>query len=207
MARLTKKTSRKTVDLRSKLWPDLRDEELWSRSVYDGFTTIPRTMPIIMNIIDDLANGKRTSLTYLALWGKAFDEMYISLQNANELAFHSGFSGQRAVRSWKERMRALESLGFIRTASGTSGDLSHAVILNPHFVIRRLHDSKTPGLTQAAYNALVERAVAISADDMDAVLPEHRVEESSEDSDAEEAKVEAPKPRRPRAKKAKVPAS
>ncbi len=178
MARLTKKISKKTVALRSKLWPDLKDEELWNRSVYDGFTTIPRTMPLIMNIIDDLADGKRTSLTYLALWGKAFDEMYVSLQNADELAFHSGFTGQRAVRTWRERMRALEQLGFIRVAPGTSGDLSHAVILNPHFVIRRLHEAKTPGLTAGAFNALMERALAISADDMEVVLPENREEEA-----------------------------
>ena len=185
MARITKKISRKTKALRIRLWPELDEEDLWSRSVYDGFTTIPRTMPLIMNIIDDIADGKRTSLTYLALWGKAFDEMYISLANPNELAFHSGFTGQRAVRTWRARMKALEELGFIKVASGVSGDLSHAVILNPHFAIRRLYEAKTPGLTQAAYNTLVERAFAISAEDMEVELPEDREEESSEEESAE----------------------
>jgi hypothetical protein len=114
--------------------------------VYDGFTSIPRTMPIIMNIIDQLSEGsKRTSITYLALWGQAFDEMYVSLQNADELAFHAGFSGQRAVRTWRERLQVLSDLGFIRLASGTSGRFSHAVILNPHFAVRRLRQAKTAG--------------------------------------------------------------
>ncbi|SEN79812.1 hypothetical protein SAMN04488077_1318 [Roseovarius tolerans] len=179
MARITKKISKRTLALRAKLWPDLKEEDLWNRSVYDGFTTIPRTMPLIMNIIDDLADGKRTSFTYLALWGRAFDEMYVSLQNADELAFHSGFTGQRAVRTWRERMKALEQLGFVRVAPGTSGDLSHAVILNPHFAIRRLYAAKTPGLTASAFNALVERGLAISADDMEVTLPEDQVEEKT----------------------------
>ena len=181
--RPTKKISKKTIDLRSRLWLELQEAELWSRSVYAGFTTIPRTMPIIMNIIDQLSDGsKRTSITYLALWGKAFDEMYVSLQNAHDLAFHSGFTGQRAVRTWKERIKALDGLGFIRTAAGTAGPYSHAVILNPHFVIRRLYAAKTPGLTAASYNALVERAIDISADDMKMPLPEKPEEKGDEAS-------------------------
>jgi hypothetical protein len=136
-------------------------------------------MPLIMNNIDDLAPGsKQTSLTYLALWGQAFDEMYVSLQNADELAFHSGYTGQRAVRSWRDRMRVLANLGFIRIASGTTGEFSHAVILNPHFAIRRLHAAKTAGLAAAAYNALVERAIAIGAEDINVPLPEERKEEA-----------------------------
>ena len=176
-----KKIIKKIIDLRSRLWPDLEEEELWGRHLYDGFTTIPRTMPIIMNIIDQLSDGsKRTSITYLALWGLAFDEMYVSLQNANDLAFHSGFTGQRAVRTWRERIRALDELGFIRTAAGTAGPYSHAVILNPHFAIRRLYAVKTPGLTAASYNALVERAITISAEDMNIPLPEEQdVEDDS----------------------------
>ena len=160
------------------LWPDLKEEELWSRYLYDGFTTIPRTMPIIMNIIDQLSEGsKRTSITYLALWGQAFDEMYVSLQNAPELAFHAGFTGQRAVRTWRERIKVLSDLGFIRTAPGTAGTYSHAIIVNPHFVVRRLFAANTPGLTVASFNALAERAIEISAEDMGIPLPEDTVED------------------------------
>ena len=79
-----------------------------------------------------------------------------ALRLRGDLAFHSGFSGQRAVRTWKERIKALDGLGFIRTAAGTAGPYSHAVILNPHFVIRRLYAAKTPGLTAASYNALAD---------------------------------------------------
>lgn len=181
-----KKIAKKVIDLRSRLWPDLSEDELWSRGRYDGFTTIPRTMPLIMNIIDDLSKGsKHTSITYLALWGHAFDEMYVSLQNADDLAFYSGFTGQRAVRTWKERIKALDELDFIRTAPGTSGPYSHAVILNPHFVIRRLYEAKTPGLNAASYNALVERAIAISAEDMSEPLPEDRTAAAEAEKTAE----------------------
>lgn len=173
-----KRIAKKITELRTRLWPDLNEEELWSRNLYDEFTTVPRTMPIILNIIDQLSEGsKRTSITYLALWCQAFDEMYISLQNAPELAFHAGFTGQRAVRTWRERIKVLEEFGFICTAPGTAGPYSHAIIVNPHFVVRRLFAAGTPGLTAASFNALVERAIDISAEDMSIPLPEDTAEE------------------------------
>lgn len=175
MATRTNRIGAKTTALRKKLWPDLSVDDLWYRKKFDGFTTIPRTMPIIMNIIDDLTKSKPASKTYFALWGKAYDEMYVSLQNAEDLAYHSGFSGQRAVRTWKERMQSLADIGFIRVASGPRGQLSHAVIVNPHFVIRRLHNEKTAGLTEAAFNTLLERANEISAKDMEIELPEEEL--------------------------------
>ena len=171
MAARSKRIGAKTTALREKIWPDLTVDELWYRKKYDGFTSIPRTMPIIMNIIDDLSKAKPASKTYFALWGKAYDEMYVSLQNAEDLAYHSGFTGQRAIRTWKERMQSLADLGFIKVAAGPRGNLSHAVILNPHFVIRRLHEAGTAGLTEAAFNTLLERANEIGAEDMEIDMP------------------------------------
>lgn len=172
MAARAKKVGKKNAVLRDKLWPDLNRLDLWDRHEYDGFTTVPRTLPIVMNIIDDLTKTKPASKAYLSLWMQAYDEMYVSLKSADDMAFQSGFIGQRAVRTWKERVQSLAELGFIRIATGSRGAFSHAVIMNPHFVIRRLHAANTAGLTEAAYNTLVERANEIGATDMDDVLPE-----------------------------------
>ena len=167
MARRPIKHIQKIVDLRTRLWPDLTEEELWNRKEQQGFTTIPRTMPIILSIIDDLTKGAPASSTYLELWCRAYDEMYISLARPDELAFYSGFTGQRARRTWIDRIRKLRDLGFIRVAAGSSGELSHAVIINPHIALKRLRDRKEPGLMEAKYNALIERANDIGATDVD----------------------------------------
>lgn len=45
--------------------------------------------------------------------------------------------------------------------------MSYALILNPYLVIRRLHDQKRPGLREDKYNALIERAGEIGAEDFD----------------------------------------
>lgn len=181
MARRFRKIVEKTIALRERHWPELVADELWSRKEFDGFTSIPRTMPLILSIIDDLTKGQPASSTYLSLWCKAFDEMYISLQNPEEMAYQAGFNGQRALRTWQLRMSALAELGFIKLAKGARGSLSHAAIPNPHFVIRRLHAQKQPGLTDAAFESLLERASEVGATDMTMPLPEDRPPPPPED--------------------------
>jgi hypothetical protein len=163
MSRISK-FIKKNRELRARLWPEIKfEEELWHRKINDGFITMPRTIPIILSIIDDLTKGAPASSTYLELWCRSFDEMYISLSKSKEMAFHAGFVGQRAERTWAEKIRKLEELGFISVKGGQAGPLSHALILNPYRVIERLHAAGTPGLAADKYNAFIERAIEIGA--------------------------------------------
>ncbi|HEY9011370.1 MAG TPA: hypothetical protein VIN06_10150 [Devosia sp.] len=155
---------KKIRELRAKLWPDVDFvEELWHRKRNDGFVSIPRTMPLIMSIIDDLTKGAPASSTYLELWCRSYDEMYVSLTRSKEMAFQSGFTGQRAERTWAEKIRKLDELGFISVKEGQAGPLSHCLILNPYKVLDRLYKAGTPGVTKDKMNALMERAIEIGA--------------------------------------------
>lgn len=157
--------SKKEIKRRGQLWPTVNPDALWNRKTHDGFTTVPRNMGLIMTIIDDLTKGKPASLTYFELWCRAWDEMYTSLAHKESIAFHSGFTGQRAARTWTERMKSLRDLGFIDIKPGASGSLTYVLIFNPYHVLRRLWDAKTPGLTEGKYNALIDRSGEIGADD------------------------------------------
>ncbi|ANL68474.1 hypothetical protein AMC82_PB00310 (plasmid) [Rhizobium phaseoli] len=166
MASLRKKrAARKTEALRASLWPDLDKALLWNSYSDDGYTPVPRTMPIMISIINDLTKGKPAGLTFLELWCRAFNEMYVSLGAAAALATHSGYSGPRAVRMWQERIGQLDELGFIRTKNGAAGRYSHAVILNPHKIIRSLYEAGHEGVVKEKYEALVERATEVGSDD------------------------------------------
>ena len=124
-------------------------------------------MPLILSIIDDLTKGSPAGSTYLELWGRTYDEMYVSLSNPDIHAYHAGFAGQRARRTWQQRIESLAKLGFIHTAPGMAGKHSHAVIINPHAALKRLRDREVPGLTAEKYNALIERANEVGAVDVD----------------------------------------
>lgn len=155
---------KKILELRAKLWPEIDfEKELWHRQRNDGFTSVPRTMPIIMSIIDDLTKGAPASSTYLELWCRSFDEMYVSLTRSKHMAFHSGFTGQRAERTWAEKIRKLDELGFISVKEGQAGPLSHCLILNPYLVLDRLYAAGTSGISKEKMSALWERGIEIGA--------------------------------------------
>lgn len=88
-----KKIAQRQLEMRKRLWPDLTDGHLWDRKSHDGSTTLPRTMPLILSIMDDLANGQPVGMTYLELWSRAFDESFVTLSKPREIAFHAGHGG------------------------------------------------------------------------------------------------------------------
>jgi hypothetical protein len=166
-AQQRKKIIEKQLKLRENLWPGLEDDKLWIRTQKDGFTTIPRVMPLILQIMDGLSKGKPISLTYLELWCRAYDECFVTLTKQEELAFHAGCTGQRALNTWRNKLKSLQDLGFIDIKAGPNGPMSYVLLWNPYHVIKKLHQKKHPGLTQAAYTALVARAIDIGADDLE----------------------------------------
>jgi hypothetical protein len=157
---------RRQLDTREKLWPGVGNEHLWYRKERDGFASIPRTMPLIMNIADDLSGkGFPVGQTYLEMWCRLFDECFLTLNRPEELAFHSGFFGQRAVRTWRDRVRRLHTLKFIDVRSGPLGEFSYALFWNPYHVIREHY--KTGRVQEAKWLALQVRANDIGATDID----------------------------------------
>jgi hypothetical protein len=168
------KIAEKRLEQRRRIFPHITDADLWRRQTSKGFTTIPRGLPLVMMLMDRLSKGKPVSATYFELWCRMFDESFLHLK-PREMAFYSGFSGQRAEQTWTERMRILQRLGFIKIQPGAEGEMSYAVVLNPYTIIKNHFEKKTPGLDAAAYNALLQRAVEIGAKDLDDVPPQDSV--------------------------------
>jgi hypothetical protein len=151
--------------MRERLWPEVNDQQLWLRKQRTGFTTIPRTMPLIGQMLDQLS-GKGFPLlsTYLALWCWVFDEAMVEIRNPREMAYESGFSGPRAETTWRSRMKRLEELGFIQTKPGLAGEYQYVLLLNPLQRIKELYEGKP---SDALYSALLGRAAQVGADDLD----------------------------------------
>lgn len=156
---------RKQLEARSKLWPDLHPGSLWHMDK-DGWVALPRLMPLMMSIMDDLSGkGYPVSRTYLELWARLREEQFLTLNRPEEMAFHAGFEGQRALRTWKDRVQRLADLGFIGLKSGPLGDLSYAVFYNPYHVVKRAYLSGK--VQERKWQALIIRANEISSYDFD----------------------------------------
>ena len=155
-----KKIQERNLELRNQFWPDLNKDMLWHRKRNPGFISIPRTLPYIMQIMDEMSNGKPVSATYFALWCHTFDESFVRNDKSVEMSFESGFRGQRAETTWKNRMKILQELGFIEVKSGPSGPCNYVVILNPHKVVKQHVDSGKYPETDT-YRALLDRVLFV----------------------------------------------
>jgi hypothetical protein len=158
------KISARTLKLRDKLWPNLDILSLWNRTKKAGFTTMPRPMPHIFHILDDLApKGKPISRTYLCLWCRVFDESVVEVKYESSMAFEAGFTGQRAVTTWHSRMKILVDLGFIYAKPGSAGKYQYILILNPYLIIKELYKSKQ--IPEQLFIELFTRTQEVGADE------------------------------------------
>lgn len=152
-ARMTQKRKK----LRGRFWPDITEEDLWLRKKTKGFGTIPRALTIIMGIMNSLSKGKPLSSTYMTLWCYVFDEMMITISKPRLMALESGFTGQRAENTWRDRMKKLEELGFIKSAEGASGGFHYVLLLNPYLVVKSLKENEDYDVPDNLYNTLLDR--------------------------------------------------
>jgi hypothetical protein len=161
-AKKISKAQEKAKALRDSVWPDLDEQMLWNRKSVSGFTTIPRTMPLVMNIIDALTKNKPAGSAYFVMWCRTFDHSLLVIDNPMTLAVEAGFSGERALSTWKDRMRSLVELGFIDAKEGPSGPYHYVLLFNPHKVVWGLKGR----IQESTFRQLQTRAIEIGAKDM-----------------------------------------
>lgn len=150
---------------REDLWPEIPTEENWSRIGSDGFTTVPRTLMLIGTIANYLADkNKRISDTYFGLWCRVWDTGVVVVENEYELATEAGFTGERRVYTWRDRIKQLIELGFIQVKEGPKGPYQYVLIRNPYHV---LYDQYSAGnISDQYWVSFVERSEEINAKDL-----------------------------------------
>jgi len=182
------------LDARAKLWPELTNKMLWTLDS-DGWVAIPRVLPLMLSIMDDMSEkGFPVSRTYLELWSRLREEGFLALNRHEEMAFHAGFEGQRALRTWRDRMHRLAQMGFIGVKSGAFGDLSYAVVYNPYHVIKRAFIAGR--VAENKWQALIMRANEVGAWDFEDLDDEGNLvdEEGDEEEEEEAVPVKKAKP-------------
>ena len=122
--------------------------------------------------------GKPISQTYFELWCRTFDDSFVIGTNPREMAYFSGFSGERAESTWRTRINILKELGFIDVKGSPLNPIHYILIYNPYLIIQKHHDNGT--LKDEIYNTLLQRLIEIGADDLQKI-PKEKDEEKSID--------------------------
>lgn len=173
-------------------FPEYPEELLWERSRNDGYSTIPRTLPLAMQAIDAQSKGQPAGHVLLCLWIRAPDHPLLTIDAPAAFATEAGFEGERAVDTWRRRMRTLRDLGFIQAKEGSTGDFHYVLLLNPNIAIEKL---KREDKTQTSfYGRFRDRLIDIGGQrdikDYDDYLD--KLGEEAKEKATEAAKTAAP---------------
>jgi hypothetical protein len=142
-------------------FPNFPPAFLWHRKTNDGFTTIPRTLPIIMQAIDTQSKGQPAGHTLVCLWARSPDNPVIVIENPATFAAEAGFIGERAVDTWRKRMKKLRELFMIQSKPGPSGEFHYILLINPNAAMEWLRASGR--VPDALYARFVDRLSEIGA--------------------------------------------
>lgn len=142
-------------------FPSFPSVFIWHRKTKDGFTTIPRTMPIVMQAIDVQSKGNPAGHTLMCLWARSPDTPFLLIENPATFAAEAGFQGERAVDTWRKRMKRLRELFMIQTKPGPSGEFHYVLLTNPNSAVEWM---RTHGLVQEGlYARFIDRLMEVGA--------------------------------------------
>lgn len=142
-------------------FPDYPNELLWHRKLNDGYSTIPRTLPLAMQAIDAQSKGQPAGHTLLCLWLRAPDHPFLTIEAPATFAAETGFDGERAVDTWRRRMRTLRDLGFIGAKKGPTGDFHYVLLFNPNVGVEKLRRANK--VQDILYSRFRDRLIDIGA--------------------------------------------
>lgn len=160
--RKRKKLAERRVELRDELFPGAA-QEVWHRLENDGFSTVPRLLPLISSLVNDLSKEGDPSSVYWDLWCRVFDEGFVIIESEEECAYSSGYRGTRAIRTWRERMFVLEGLGFIKIRPSGLRRFAHVLVVNPLLAVARLKKAGKPRIPDEWWGAYKQRADVVGA--------------------------------------------
>lgn len=198
----------KDIELRDTYFEDAGDR-IWDRTKHHGFATVPKTMPLLMRALDELSKGKPLGQTYFALFCATWDNGFVRLGRSTDLPYSSGFTGPRGVRGWQERMKLLESFGFVEIRASGDQKFGLAFLPNPNIILLNLWEKKMTqgkgpfkpeglaGLQEATMSAFLERAIDVGANDVTrAHAKMNAAKRKAGDGEAAPARQAKPRPRR-----------
>jgi hypothetical protein len=115
--------------LKKRFWAN---EEAWNGSG-NGWFRAPRTIPLILVLLSqkELTGGHDVSRVYVELLARHMDGGVIEIGNESDHAYAAGYTGSRAVRTWHERIRLLEELGFIKSKRVANQRYKLVLVVDP----------------------------------------------------------------------------
>jgi hypothetical protein len=135
------KAQKHREQIRDAFWPN---DIAWTGEKPEaGWFRAPRTLPLILALMrTEKATGSKQDPTgvYLELLARHRDTGIVEMANEGEHSYAAGYAGSRGIRTWRERMKLLSDLGFIKSTSAGNQPYKNVLLVHPTVVIQKLRD-------------------------------------------------------------------
>jgi hypothetical protein len=152
---------------RERLWPKSADK-VWRGHHEKGYFCGPRNLPLILHLIREkgVCGSFDAARVYVELLARDMGEGFVEIMDEDEHAYCAGYVGSRAVRTWRERVLALEKAGFIRVFPKANRKIGYVVIMHPRLVVLEMRrQRKVTDVWWRMYQDRQERIGAPTDDD------------------------------------------
>jgi hypothetical protein len=141
MAKFKTATQIKREQYKQEFWPG---EIAWTADfVQQGWFRAPRTLPLILTLLSTkkiTGSALDPGSVYLDLLARHRDSGVVEMVDAGDHSYAAGYQGNRGIRTWKERMKLLENLGFIKSKKGGNQQYKFVLLVHPTIVVHHLLD-------------------------------------------------------------------
>jgi hypothetical protein len=130
----------KRTALRERLFPG----EMAYEPPEKGFIKATRALPLVLGLLGskEISGDKDPSRVYLELLGRCMDSGIVELGSEAEHAYAAGYTTDRGVRTWRERMEILEKAGFIKTRGLPAQRRKWVLLVDIDLAVERLQKAK-----------------------------------------------------------------
>jgi hypothetical protein len=146
MAKYKTAGTQKREQYKAEFWP--KDIAWTGEAPEQGWFRAPRTLPFLLVLLSDKKVTGGTAdcgRVYLDLLARHRDSGIVEMANEGDHSYAAGYPGTRGVRTWKERMKLLEDLGFIKSRKGGNQQYKFVLLVHPTLIVQRLRDKKKIG--------------------------------------------------------------
>jgi hypothetical protein len=177
----------KREQYKTEFWPD---EIAWTGDRPEqGWFRAPRTLPLVLKLLSDkkvTSSAADPGYVYLDLLARHRDSGIVEMASEADHSYSSGYSSSRGIRTWLERMKILENLGFIKSRRVGNQQYKFVLLVHPTIAVKKLHEKGKIDPTwwdtyrqrqietkEPTYEALIERysIAEVQEEDEEKVTP------------------------------------
>jgi hypothetical protein len=135
------KAQERREQTKSEFWPK---EIAWTGDPpATGWFRAPRTLPLVLMLLAEKTISGKSNPTgvYLELLARHRDSGIVEMVSPGEHSYAAGYSGSRGMRTWQERMKLLEDLGFIKSRASGNQQYKTVLLIHPTVAVKKLFDA------------------------------------------------------------------